>query len=152
MGELISKNYRAESQEPAGEVTGDQMGVIDDIDSVNVLQELNELLEIAEQHKNSNPAYIRVLKGAARVISRGLQLRWQWVHVSKRLPIEDGEYLIATKNGLVDCAFFTDDLEEYAKDDFSDQGHRPGFFKYDTTWGNYEISSVVAWMPKPEFP
>lgn len=127
--------------------------LIKEIDSVYVLRELNELLEIIELHKNSNTTLAKALKDAARVISRGLPQRWQWIHVSERFPGKEGKYLIAFEDGDVDIADFAHDLSETDCDAFSeDIGHRPGFYRYDDGWGYYEMPDVAAWMPRPEFP
>ncbi len=65
-----------------------------------------------------------------------------WIPVSERLPEKRGDYLVTQK------AVFTDYVYRNIAV-FTDK-KRPGWYKYDSEWGYYEIDGVVAWMPLPE--
>ena len=78
-----------------------------------------------------------------------------WIKCSDRLPDHDGEYLI-TKLLLGEpkpsvCCFSKDlyGLDEYS---FYKYHHKrkSGWYDYDSEYGFYEISDVIAWQPLPE--
>ena len=80
----------------------------------------------------------------------------RWIPVSERLPEEDGEYLVTvkstfknTRNYIKLCCFARNLylIDEY---DFVDKKGIAGFYKYDSEYGYYEMTDVIAWMPLPE--
>ena len=80
----------------------------------------------------------------------------KWIPCSERLPEEDGEYLVTVKpmlksmrNYIRHCDFARNLylVDEY---DFVDKKGVAGFYKYDSEYGYYEMTEVIAWMPLPE--
>ena len=79
-----------------------------------------------------------------------------WIPVSERLPEEDGEYLVTVKptfknmrNYIKHCDFA---LNLYLVDeyDFVNKKGVAGFYKYDSEYGYYEVTEVIAWCELPE--
>ena len=79
-----------------------------------------------------------------------------WIPVSERLPEEDGEYLVTVKptfknmrNYIKHCDFARNLylVDEY---DFVDKKGVAGFYKYDSEYGYYEMTEVIAWCELPE--
>ena len=80
----------------------------------------------------------------------------RWIPVSERLPEEDGEYLVTVKptfknmrNYIRHCDFARNLylVDEY---DFVDKKGVAGFYKYDSEYGYYEMTEVIAWCELPE--
>lgn len=75
----------------------------------------------------------------------------QWISVNEKLP-EDGTYLVTVKRSLdrksVDILSFAKDLNEV--DDFDFPKHKCGWYDYDSEFGYFEDTDVIAWMPLPE--
>ena len=79
-----------------------------------------------------------------------------WIACSEKLPEKDGEYLVTVKptfknmkNYIKHCDFALNlyKVDEY---DFVDKKGVAGFYKYDSEYGYYEVTDIVAWMPLPE--
>lgn len=72
----------------------------------------------------------------------------KWIPVSERLP-EDGDYLVTIKSidGTlrIDMRSFAKDLNKVDKFDFPK--HKCGWYDYDTEYGYWEDTKVIAWMP-----
>ena len=75
----------------------------------------------------------------------------EWISVSERLP-EDGDYLVTIESidGTlrINMRSFAKDLNKVDKFDFSK--HKSGWYDYDTEYGYWEDTRVIAWMPLPE--
>ena len=80
----------------------------------------------------------------------------RWIPCSERLPEEDGEYLVTVKptfknmrNYIKHCDFARNLylVDEY---DFVDKKGIAGFYKYDSEYGYYEMTEVIAWCELPE--
>ena len=85
-----------------------------------------------------------------------VEQKQRWIPVSERLPEENGEYLVTVKptfknmkNYIKHCDFALNlyKVDEY---DFVDKKGVAGFYKYDSEYGYYEVTDIVAWMPLPE--
>lgn len=83
----------------------------------------------------------------------------KWIRVADRLPEDDNrKYLTASSSvtkpttTLYDICWFAKDLYEVDRFDFPNEKNKPGFYKYDSEYGNYIISDITHWMPLPEPP
>ena len=73
-----------------------------------------------------------------------------WIPVSERLP-EDGTYLVTIKSITgrgINIRDFAKDL--YKVDEFDFPKHKCGWYDYDSEYGYWEDTNVVAWMPLPK--
>ena len=75
-----------------------------------------------------------------------------WIPVSERLP-EDGTYLVTLERFYggeprINMRSFAKDLNKV--DDFDFLEHKSGWYDYDSEYGYWEDTSVIAWMPLPE--
>lgn len=81
------------------------------------------------------------------------QLRKQtrWIPVSERLP-EDGIYLVTVERTTgvqrIETKSFAKDLHRV--DDFDFPEHKCGWYDYDSEYGYWEDTNVIAWMSLPE--
>ena len=76
-----------------------------------------------------------------------------WIPVSERLPEDEQECLITYKGigGFhIDLATYSTNLYKVDKYDFHTKKDISGFYGFDTEYGYYEWSDVVAWMPLPQ--
>jgi len=76
----------------------------------------------------------------------------KWIPVSERLP-EDGTYLVTLESFFggkprIDIRSFTNDLNKVDEFDFPEQ--KLGWYDYDSEYGYWEDTRVIAWMPLPE--
>ena len=75
----------------------------------------------------------------------------KWIPVSERLP-KDGTYLVTLEgiNGKprIDMMSFAKDL--YKVDEFDFPKHKCGWYNYDSEYGYWECTKVIAWMPLPK--
>ena len=78
----------------------------------------------------------------------------KWIPVSERLP-KDGTYLVTLEgiNGKprIDIMSFANDLNKVDEYDFPSHKFASGWYDYDSEWGYYQCTKVIAWMalPKP---
>lgn len=79
---------------------------------------------------------------------------WQehWIPISERLP-EDGTYLVTLERFYggeprIDMRSFAKDLNKV--DEFDFPKHKCGWYDYDSEYGYWEDTGVIAWMPLPE--
>ena len=77
-----------------------------------------------------------------------------WIPIGQEYPRDNTKVLITRDIygvPMVDIGAFTFNLHELDSYDFSSKEYRrEGFFGYDSEWGYYEITDVLAWMPLPE--
>lgn len=79
-----------------------------------------------------------------------------WILASKKLPEEDGEYLVLYytrskyKPYVYDVISFANDLYQIDEYDFADCKGQKGWFYIDRDYGYCEDNQVYAWMPLPE--
>lgn len=75
----------------------------------------------------------------------------KWIPVSEKLP-EDGIYLVTVERiaGVprIEKKSFAKDLNRV--DDFSFRKHKCGWYDYDSEYGCWEDTNVIAWMPLPQ--
>ena len=80
----------------------------------------------------------------------------KWIPVSEP-PKKEGEYLVTlrylTHNG-VNTACYSKNLFKVNEYDFYGKRHKAGWYNYDSEYGYYEETNVVAWqaLPKPYEP
>ena len=89
----------------------------------------------------------------AELLKELKQLRKQtrWIPVSERLP-KDGVYLVTVERTLgkprIETKSFAKDLNRV--DDFDFSEHKCGWYDYDSEYGYWEDTNVIAWMSLPE--
>ena len=75
----------------------------------------------------------------------------KWIPVSERLP-EDGTYLVTVERiagkPRIDIKSFAKDLNKVDEFDFPKQ--KWGWYDYDSEYGYWEDTKVIAWMPLPK--
>ena len=88
---------------------------------------------------------IPILEEAIQV----LKLEPGWIPVTEKLPEEDGRYLVIrqfSKLTLTDVIRYAQNLYKVDKYDFSNN-KKAGWYDFDSEYGFYEVTDVVAWMP-----
>lgn len=81
----------------------------------------------------------------------------KWISVKDRLPSKNGRYLV-TYGYIVDSNYryiktveFAENLTKLDNYDFpKNEYNRAGFYDYDSDFGYYEVTKVLAWMELPE--
>ncbi len=72
------------------------------------------------------------------------------------LPNRNGEYLTIVRgmfgNIYIDIYNFASDLYEIDNYDFVKRKGKPGWYDYDSEYGYFEITNVLAWADMPEIP
>ena len=93
---------------------------------------------------------------ADHLISNGVTVQ-EWVPVTKRLPQEDGAYLvtIVTINSFNEYKYI--DIRSFAKDgemvnEYELAGQKNVWYYHDSEWGYISTDSVTHWMPLPQPP
>lgn len=75
----------------------------------------------------------------------------RWIPCTERLP-EDGIYLVTVERiagkPRIETKSFAKDLHRV--DDFSFRKHKCGWYDYDSEYGCWEDTNVIAWMPLPK--
>ena len=76
----------------------------------------------------------------------------EWIPVTERLP-EDGTYLVTLEGFCggeprTNIRSFAKDLNKVNEFDFPEQ--KCGWYDYDSEYGYWEDTSVIAWMPLPK--
>lgn len=74
----------------------------------------------------------------------------RWIPVTERFPDKEGTYLCTVqgyvgKTTYLRIADFHPDI--YVEYDIEE--HKPGFIDYDSEYGFYEVTKVLAWQPLP---
>lgn len=85
-----------------------------------------------------------------------LEAERQWTPVERELPkAKDGEYLVTRRDAIGRPTIVT--KRSYAKNlyrvdefDFHDKKGASGWYDYDSEYGYYIDTNVVAWMPLPK--
>ena len=88
------------------------------------------------------PKQSDVIKKAIEVLER---TKWH-----KEPPTKEGVYLIHTNIDVFDFGKYCKDLSKVDKYDFEGK-HRAGWYKYNSEWGFYEVTDVIAWMYIPAY-
>ena len=77
----------------------------------------------------------------------------EWIPVTERLPIQEGEYLVTVNNiggrPFRSIVRWANNLYNVDRYDFP-FAKRKGWYYYDSEWGYCEETDVIAWMPLPE--
>ena len=75
----------------------------------------------------------------------------RWIPVEDRLP-EDGIYLVTvertTGKPIIETKSFAKDLNRV--DDYDFPENKCGWYEYDSEYGYWEDTDVIAWMPLPQ--
>ena len=76
----------------------------------------------------------------------------RWIPVSEKLP-ENGTYLVTLERFCggeprINMRSFAKDLNKV--DEFDFPKHKCGWYNYDSEYGYWEDTGVIAWMPLPE--
>ena len=75
----------------------------------------------------------------------------KWILCSERLP-EDGTYLVTVERIVgkprTDIKSFAKDLNKV--DEFDFPKHKCGWYNYDSEYGYWEDTKVIAWQPLPK--
>ena len=74
-----------------------------------------------------------------------------WIPVTERFPDKEGPYL-CTVQGYVGKATYLR-IADFHPDiyiEYDIEEHKPGFIDYDSEYGFYEVTKVLAWMPLPK--
>ena len=75
-----------------------------------------------------------------------------WIPCSKRLPLSEGKYLVTCSSiitSYIDVARWANNLHEVDEYDFP-FNNDAGFYGYDSEYGYWELTNVIAWMPLPD--
>lgn len=78
----------------------------------------------------------------------------KWIPTAERLPDKDGTFLVTeqawnVKTRWVRIASYAQNLQKIDPLDFKGKRHA-GWFDYDSEYGHYELSDIIAWMPLKE--
>ena len=78
----------------------------------------------------------------------------KWIPTAERLPDKDGTFLVTeqawnVKTRWVRIASYAQNLRKTDPLDFKGKRHA-GWFDYDSEYGHYELSDIIAWMPLEE--
>lgn len=99
-----------------------------------------------EPRNDMDKTTIDACKGAIELLEQTI-----WIPVSERLP-EDGIYLVTVERitdvPRIDMKSFAKDLNKV--DEFDFPKHKCGWYDYDSEYGYWEDTNVVAWMPLPQ--
>lgn len=76
-----------------------------------------------------------------------------WTNVKERLPVEDGQYIVLYES--YGGRFYFQEVLNFKNDmsktmffgDGETSGKRPGFYRYDSEYGDVEIDDVLYWAP-----
>ncbi len=82
------------------------------------------------------------------------ELMNKWIPVEQEKPKDNTKVLVTREVfevPLVKIAGYSSNLHKLDPYDFSGKEYkREGFYDYDSEWGFYEVTNVLAWMPLPE--
>lgn len=80
----------------------------------------------------------------------------KWISVKDRLPNKNGTYLVTygsitdLNNRYIKTVGFAENLTKLDNYDFlKNEYDRAGFYGYDSDFGYYEETKVIAWMKLP---
>ena len=80
----------------------------------------------------------------------------KWISIKDRLPDKDGIYLVTYRSVIADIRFiriycYSNNLSKVDKYDFPrSKYNRAGWYDYDSEYGHWEVTNVIAWMELPE--
>ena len=85
---------------------------------------------------------------------RNIEIEKGWFSVKENPPQKNGSYLVTVDYGSTlgkscEIARFANILEKIDDFDFYNI-RRPGWYRYDSEYGYYEIDNVIAWMERPK--
>ena len=134
---ILTLAGKALDQEPCKDAISRQ-AALDIYDDYNVAVENGEL-EAYRKHRN------RLLKLPP------VTPQSKWIPVSEGLP-EDGIYLVTVERiggvPIIETKSFAKDLHRVHEYDFPK--HKCGWYDYDSEYGYWEDTNVIAWMPLPQ--
>lgn len=91
------------------------------------------------------------MKESVSMAIKAVEQEPKWILVSEKLP-EDGTYLVTLERIVgeprIDIRSFAQDLSKVDEFDFPKQ--KWGWYDYDSEYGYWEDTRVIAWMPLPE--
>lgn len=80
----------------------------------------------------------------------------KWTSVKDRLPNKNGKYLVTYGSNLnkherfIEIAGYAKNLTNLDNYDFPKREfNRAGFYGYDSEYGYYEATKIIAWMELP---
>lgn len=128
-----------------------------------VLDKLKRLIEVERLQGTDEMGYGRERVSAYETMIHSIKSEYlypsvsvaekagEWIPVSEMLP-EDGIYLVTveriTGKPRIETKSFAKDLNRV--DDFSFRKHKCGWYDYDSEYGCWEDTNVIAWMPLPQ--
>lgn len=85
---------------------------------------------------------------------KDIEIERRWFPIKENPPQKNGSYLVTVDYGPTlgkscEIARFANILEEIDDFDFYN-ARRPGWYRYDSEYGYYEIDNVIAWMERPK--
>lgn len=84
-------------------------------------------------------------------------LEFLWIPVTEELPDKDCRVIVAIdlktipRSYIIEILYFAKNLEEADPFDFEGR-NTPGFYEFDSEWGNVERHNITHWMPLPGLP
>lgn len=114
-------------------------------------EQCNKVCRILDDVLANRPTERDSLITAVRKAFGALETEPHWIPTNERLP-EDGIYLVAVerRTGVprIDMKPFAKDLNKV--DEFDFPKHKCGWYEYDSEYGYWENTNVIAWMPLPK--
>lgn len=119
----------------------------------------HEAANAIEQLENYYQLYMEIADKNEKTARKLLDGYPKWIPVAQ--PPQPGRYLVLKSTylakGVCDyyhsMATYTDNLNKANKWEFPGKEYkRPGWYNYDSEYGDYEVMDVKYWMPLPEPP
>ena len=78
----------------------------------------------------------------------------RWISCKDKMPKQSGIYLVIKDvfgHPMINVCNFSYNLEVTDKRTFAGDS-RPGWYSYDSQYGNYEVTNVIYWHKLPRLP